>query len=233
MILSLRFPPATKTVLAAAASVAALAALAGCQTVGPSFRAPPAPTTTAYTPASDAAPNAQHIALGQKVADDWWRAFQSPDLDRVMRQALAGNPSLAAANATLAALHADLAAVKGQRLPEVDLSAGVERERLNFQALGLSSSSFPGLSVDNNPTFPLYSVGPSVSYALDLWGGVHRQVESAAARADAQARQVDAAYLTLTGNVATQAAPDRRRPRRDRRGQGGGRGRPAQHRAGA
>jgi NodT family efflux transporter outer membrane factor (OMF) lipoprotein len=202
MTVSIRFNPTGK----AAASVAAFALLAGCQTVGPSFRAPPAPGTTAYTQAGDAAPNAEHIALGQKVADDWWRAFQSPDLDRVMRQALAGNPSLAAANATLAALHADLAAVKGQRLPEVDISAGVERERLNFQALGLSSSTVPGLSVDNNPTFPLYSVGPSATYSLDLWGGVHRQVESAAARAQAQARQVDAAYLTLTGNVATQAA---------------------------
>jgi NodT family efflux transporter outer membrane factor (OMF) lipoprotein len=82
----------------------------------------------------------------------------------------------------------------------------VERERLNFQALGLSGSTFPGLSIANNPTFPLYSVGPSVSYALDLWGGIHRKVESAAARTEAQARQVDAAYLTLTGNVATQAA---------------------------
>jgi NodT family efflux transporter outer membrane factor (OMF) lipoprotein len=202
MILSIRFNRTAK----ATASVAALALLAGCQTVGPSFRAPPAPATTAYTQVGDAQPNAEHIALGQKVADDWWRAFQSPDLDRVMRQALSGNPSLAAANATLAALHADLAAVKGQRLPEVDISAGVERERLNFQALGLSSSTFPGLSVDNNPTFPLYSVGPSATYSLDLWGGVRRQVESAAARAQAQARQVDAAYLTLTGNVATQAA---------------------------
>jgi NodT family efflux transporter outer membrane factor (OMF) lipoprotein len=195
----------TRKPAAAFASVAAIA-LTGCHTVGPSFRAPPAPTTTAYTQAGDALPNAQHIALGQKVADDWWQAFKSPDLDRVMRQALAGNPSLAAANATLSALHADLAAVKGQRLPEVDLSAGVERERLNFQALGLGANTFPGLSIDNNPTFPLYSVGPSVSYALDLWGGVHRQVESAAARTQAQARQVDAAYLTLTGNVATQAA---------------------------
>jgi NodT family efflux transporter outer membrane factor (OMF) lipoprotein len=206
MIVSIRLNLTRKTALAAAASVAAVAALTGCHTVGPSFRTPPAPTTTAYTQAGDALPNAQHIALGQKVADDWWRAFQSPDLDRVMRQALAGNPSLAAANATLLALHADLTAVKGQRLPEVDLSAGVERERLNFQALGLGANTFPGLSIDNNPTFPLYSVGPSVTYALDLWGGVHRQVESAAARTQAQARQVDAAYLTLTGNVATQAA---------------------------
>ncbi len=194
-----------KIALATAISVAALS-LAGCHTVGPGFRPPPPPATAAYVQTGDALPSAQHIALGEKVADEWWRAFQSPDLDRVMRQALAGNPSLAAANATLAALHADLAAVKGQRLPEVDISAGVERERLNFQALGLSGSTFPGLSIANNPTFPLYSVGPSVSYALDLWGGIHRKVESAAARTEAQARQVDAAYLTLTGNVATQAA---------------------------
>jgi NodT family efflux transporter outer membrane factor (OMF) lipoprotein len=203
---STRFNRCRGVACAALALVLIASTLAACHTVGPSFRPPATPGTQAYAQVGDTGPNAQHIALGQKVADDWWRAFHSPDLDRVMRQALAGNPSLAAANATLAAMHADLAAVKGQRLPEVDISAGVERERLNFQSLGLSSSTFPGLAINNNPAFPLYSIGPSVSYALDLWGGVHRQVESAAARTQAQARQVDAAYLTLTGNVATQAA---------------------------
>ncbi len=49
-------------------------------------------------------------------------------------------------------------------------------------------------------------MGPSVSYALDLWGEQRRHAEDARARAEAELHQLDAAYLTLTGQVATQAA---------------------------
>ncbi len=195
--------------LATVAAIALVAAqVGGCATVGPSFRAPPAPALTGYAMAGDDAPNSQHIALGTKVADAWWAAFKSKALDRVIRQAIDGNPSLQATKASLAQMHADLAAVKGQRLPEVDLSAQAEEERLNFAALGFNSAAFAGsgLAINNNPVFPLYSIGPTVSYALDLWGGTHRAVESAAARAEAEAHEVDAAYLSLTGNVAAEAA---------------------------
>src|SRR6185312_3521901 len=50
-----------------------------------------------------------------------------------------------------------------------------------------------------------YQVGGSVSYDLDLFGGKKRATEQANARAQAAARQADAAYLTLSGNIAMQA----------------------------
>ncbi len=185
-------------------ALAMTAVLGACAAVGPNFARPPAPQDPAYAMAGEQGPNAQHIAIGARVADDWWKAFHSRELDAVIRQALAGNPTLQATDATLAQLQAQLAEVRGQQLPRADLSATAERERLNFAALGFNAGALPGFS--NNPTFPLYSVGPTVSYTLDVWGGVRRQVESASARAQAQARQVDAAYLSLTGQVATQAA---------------------------
>ena len=45
----------------------------------------------------------------------------------------------------------------------------------------------------------------SVSYTLDVWGLNRRTVESLKAQADAQRFQVEAAYLTLTANVAVAA----------------------------
>jgi NodT family efflux transporter outer membrane factor (OMF) lipoprotein len=51
----------------------------------------------------------------------------------------------------------------------------------------------------------IFSLGPTVSYAPDVFGGTRRQVEQAAALAESQDRQLAAAYLTLTGNVASQA----------------------------
>ena len=64
---------------------------------------------------------------------------------------------------------------------------------------------FPGLPAIPDPTINLYSVGGTVSYDLDLFGGLKRRSEQAQARADQAARDADAAYLTLSGNVAIQA----------------------------
>ena len=71
--------------------------------------------------------------------------------------------------------------------------------RINFNQFGIT---FPGVS---NPTINLLTVGFNVSYDLDLFGGGRRKVETAEAATNAQARRADAAYLTLTANVARQA----------------------------
>jgi outer membrane protein TolC len=44
-----------------------------------------------------------------------------------------------------------------------------------------------------------------VNFDLDLFGGTKRLIEQRAALADLQKRRYDAAYLTLTGDVARQA----------------------------
>jgi NodT family efflux transporter outer membrane factor (OMF) lipoprotein len=48
-------------------------------------------------------------------------------------------------------------------------------------------------------------VGPTVSFDFDLFGGTHRRVEEATALADLQRHHFDAAYLTVTGDVVTEA----------------------------
>jgi outer membrane protein TolC len=71
----------------------------------------------------------------------------------------------------------------------------------------LTSSCHPsqGPEAYTAPTvFNLYSVGPNVSFTLNHFGGNRRRVEQQAALAEAQQYQLDAAYLTLTGNVVTQ-----------------------------
>ena len=183
-------------------SIAALgsAILAGCA-VGPNQSAP-APLTTARdyrSPADLAKPGP--FTLGESVARDWWSLFPSPELDRVIRQALAGNPGLAAANASLGAARAELAVARGAQSPDLNASAGPSVNRLNLASFGFSGGPFP-----NNPQFDLYSVGATAAYPLDVFGGLKRGVESAAANTEAQHHQLDAAWLTLTGQVATQAA---------------------------
>jgi len=187
-----------------ASALAIAVALGGCTAVGPNFSRPDAPATSGYAAAGEQGPSTQQVKLGEAVAGRWWDYFGSPELDQVMRMAVENSPSLKAADATLAAARAQITAARAERLPEVDGNVGVTGQRLNLQSFGFDTSSFPGL--DNNPTFALYSVGATARYALDPFGLNLRQVESAEARAEAQAHQADAAYLSLTGNVALQAA---------------------------
>ncbi|MEJ0022505.1 MAG: efflux transporter outer membrane subunit [Alphaproteobacteria bacterium] len=178
------------------AALASGALLAGCA-VGPNFKQPLAPTVTSYTMQGDDTLAATPASTPETQV--WWRAFNAPVLDDVMKQAIAGNQNLAEAEATLRAARASESAARGGAFPQVDLNAGAHREQVNLSAFGFTG--FPGITLEN-PLINLYSVGTSVSYDLDVFGGRKRQIEGADARRAAAAARTDAAYLTLTGRVA-------------------------------
>jgi NodT family efflux transporter outer membrane factor (OMF) lipoprotein len=177
-----------RTVLAAST----LALLAGCM-VGPDFQKPDAPASTHYDVQAEKALVAgeQHIDFDRKIDGDWWTPLGSPKLDQVMRKAVDGNLGLDAADATIAQANEAVASVHGALSPQVGFAAQGGRQRA-AGAAGFGTSNF-------------YSVGPQVSFDLDLFGGTKRRVEEQSALADLQRHRFDAAYLTVTGDVATQA----------------------------
>jgi NodT family efflux transporter outer membrane factor (OMF) lipoprotein len=198
--------PSIKRVRAATA-VAASALLAAC-VVGPNFHAPAAPPDATYSMVGDDANiGPTRAAVGDKVVAEWWTLFHSPALDQLMRQAVAGNPTLEEARARLEASREAVKAESGRLM--IDGNAGAQRERANFNAF--SGGSFSNFTIpgeppfNNNPEFNLYSIGATVSYNLDVFGGLKRRTESLQASSEEKARELDAAYLTLTGQVVEQA----------------------------
>jgi NodT family efflux transporter outer membrane factor (OMF) lipoprotein len=181
-------------------SAAAVLALGACTTVGPNFKPPPPPSGAAaagYAMAGDLPPVGAQLSPEARAAGPWWQAFGSPALDETVRLSLKDSPTVAEAAATLERARANAAAVAGERLPQVNATAGAQRERINVQSFGFTG--FP------NPTINLFQIGAMVSYDLDLFGGRKRATEQARAEAEAEARRADAVYLTLSGNVALQA----------------------------
>ncbi len=171
---------------------------AGC-TVGPNFKQPGAPSVSGYvSPQESGAKNA--IALGAKVQADWWTLFHNQAIDDLVQQAIAGSPTLDAAKARLASAQETIAKAESALYPQASFGASVTRERLSTTEFGLTPSQFA-----LPPNFNLFQVGPSASYSLDLWGGTRRQIEARTAQAEWQRQQLEAAYVTLTGNVVTQA----------------------------
>lgn len=182
----------------------ATTALAGC-TVGPNFTRPAAPSTSTYLSLAEGqghTTGAPVADLGNGPALRWWTAFRSPELDALVERAMANNRSLAASNATLAAARDELRAVAGRRLPQIDANARVDQQQVNLAGFGFSGNS--PLTSGGNPEFHLYSVGGGISYDLDLFGGLRRQVEQSAAQAEAQQRQTEAAHLSIAGQVVNQ-----------------------------
>ena len=198
-------PLSIKPLRRLAASASALA-LAGCATVGPNFKPPEAPRGAAaggYAMAGDSAAPGVTLSPDARVAGPWWQAFGSPELDVVIRQAVADSPSVDEARATLEKAQAQARATRGAQFVQADAKASAERERINLAAFGFSG--FPGQGSVSNPTINLYQVGGSVSYDLDLFGGRRRATERDNAKAQSAARHADAAYLSLSGNIALQA----------------------------
>ncbi len=187
--------PLPSNLRALALTGAALACLTACKVVGPDFASPAVSPAAGYRMAGDR--TGPRIVDAAPQAGVWWSALGSPDLDRTIRLALADSPTVAEAEATLTQAREAAAAVRGSLGPQAQGTAGVQRERINTQAFGFTG--FP------SPTISLFSLGASVSYDLDLFGGGKRSLESARARAEAQGRRADAAYLTLSGNVAAEA----------------------------
>ncbi|WP_248805566.1 efflux transporter outer membrane subunit [Pseudomonas sp. MWU13-2100] len=172
-------------------ALSAVLFLSAC-TVGPDYQAPVASLSQHYDQQAESGlGRSGKIDLGKKAGGDWWSAFQSAKLDQVVRRAIDGNLELVVADATLRQAASSVLAAQGALYPQVDFAAQGGRQRVHTGAQP---------SVAN-----FYSVGPQVSFDLDAFGANKRRVEQQAALVDFQTHRYEAAYLTLTGNVASQA----------------------------
>jgi len=177
-----------------------VASVAGCVAgcvAGQNFVAPPAPGATHYT--ADALPD---LAASDSTPDSalpppqqWWSLLNAPQLDSTIRQALAANRTLDAARSTLAEAQAMSGAAEAGRYPHVDLDASAGRQKYGAAFLG----------PDRLPPFSYFSIGPAVSYTFDIAGGVRRTIEQQRALSDYQQHELEAAALSVSGNVAMQA----------------------------
>ena len=186
---------AKKHLFAAAAVLGLMTTLvAGCK-VGPNFERPDPPATERYTPQKlqvESSGLDQQIALGASLDREWWHLFRSEAIDTVVKRALAGNRTLVAANATLAQANEMARAQSGSLYPELNMTAGLGRQKYGAQFFG---------TFEKLPPFTYYALGPTVSYALDYTGGVARSVEQQFAQAEYQKQQLNAAYLMVSGNA--------------------------------
>lgn len=187
--------------------VLALCMLAGCA-VGPDFKAPAAPADAGYRAPGQPAPSttasapgpggeAQRFVEGLDIPGQWWTLYQSPELNGLIERALAHNPTLEAAQAALRQANENVAAQRGTLLPSLSGVYEAQRNRATLQEFGLPGNGAYFYSLNNAQV--------NVSYTLDAFGGLRRQIEALQAQADYARFSLEASYLTLTANVVTAA----------------------------
>lgn len=118
------------------------------------------------------------------MPENWWEAFEDPELDALIRQAFDGNLNLQASWERLQAAQAVSRREAAAFLPRLDGSAG-----------GNARGSNSGGS-------QTVELGLAASYEVDLWGRIQADVDAERFRAEAGRADYEATALTLSAEVA-------------------------------
>jgi NodT family efflux transporter outer membrane factor (OMF) lipoprotein len=173
-------------------AAAICAACAACAEVGPDYKVPPQAVVNAPA-ANGGFVSGTSVASDAPVPDQWWRLFDDPVLDRLIENALASNVDLKAAEANLERSDALLAAARTAREPDVVADASTNYTQQSAEAV---------LSHVEPPRHEIYNMGITISYDLDLFGGIRRGIEAASADREAVAAARDLVRVNVAAETA-------------------------------
>lgn len=125
---------------------------------------------------------------------DWWRSLNDPQLDRIMGDALAGNPTLDDALARLRLARAGVEATHAGLLPQVGI--GADEDRVHLSGAFIIPPPYAGTDRWVGVT------ETSLSWTLDFAGKQRALISQARNLAVASSLDVAAARVALTGAVA-------------------------------
>lgn len=178
----------TRRAMKTLASAALCLAVAAC-TMGPDFVRPQAGLPAQW----------QGEAVTTTRLDDdaaWWAGFHDPLLGQLAGQVLQSNLDLQLAANRVQQSRAARGISAADRLPSVAASASGVRARNS--EVGLSDPSGNAGRED----FGLFQAGIGLSWELDLWGRVRRQVEAADARVQMAEEDAHAVRIALLAETA-------------------------------
>lgn len=158
--------------------------------VGPSYLRPVAPVEHAWIDADD-----PQVRSASDVEAQWWRQFNDPVLDQLVLQAYEQNLSLRDAGFRVLASRAAYNITLGGFFPQSQRGvAEYARWQLSNNVTALENLSIA--------PFSLWQTGFNLSWELDLWGKIRRNIESAAAKYQASVEEYDGVLVTLIADVA-------------------------------
>ncbi len=146
---------------------------------------------------SDAAPldGLKTQGGGDWPAQEWWKRYQDPTLDRLVELGGANSPTLATAHARYDSARQSVRLAAAESGAYVQANAEADRQRLSDN--GLFQPQMLGFTWYNQ-----FDLGLQASYTFDWWGKQRAAVEAAMDQAHAAQADRSAAALMLAGSIA-------------------------------
>lgn len=166
--------------------IALLLLLTGC-TLGPKYKRPTVPVPDTYRgSASGVSPSSNSLA-----DEKWWSVFQDPQLQNLIREALAQNYDVRIAAVRVLQAQATLGIIRADQFPTI--------------SGGISASN---QQIPKSPILPEFETSPtqvnlSLGWELDFWGKFRRATEAARAGLLATEWAQRAVVSSLVSNLAT------------------------------
>ena len=175
-----------KKALPCALTLAVALAIAGCAS-GPDYHTPALPETASGSFVSQS----PQVDAGSPPPADWWKLYDDPALDAIVQEALSANTDLRVALANLDRARAVYRETRGKLLPSTNVTAGASR--------GRNQTSWSGAG--QAPVQWNYTGGLDISYELDFFGRVRRDIEAARGDTEAVAAAHDAALVLVAAET--------------------------------
>ena len=163
--------------------------LGACAAVGPDYQRPVVDLPGAYPGA------AADIGAAPGLRAEWWKLYGDASLDRLVASTLARNADVRLAVARIEEADANLREAGAAFLPELDLSATPQRQRLSARTATPIPSSVP--LVRNDVRLAL-----GTSFEIDFWGKLRRALEATRALALGSRYAKEVVNLTLASLTA-------------------------------
>lgn len=164
--------------------------ITGC-TVGPQYKRPAVEVPQAYKEAG-AWKTAQ--PSDKNLGGTWWTIFQDPQLNELEEKIDVSNQNLKAAQAQYTQARAMLRYTRAAYYPTIGGGASATRNRI-------SNNRPPTLST-NGVTYSDFEIPLELSYEIDVWGQIRREVESQRGQAQASAADLATVNLSLHAQLA-------------------------------
>jgi NodT family efflux transporter outer membrane factor (OMF) lipoprotein len=165
--------------------------LAGCA-IGPKYHRPPVEVPTAYKEAGNwkpAQPNEESLR------GNWWEIFNDPQLSALEQQVNISNQNLKEAEAQYTQARALVRYNRADYFPTVTAGASASRTRI-------STNAPPQGAISNGRTENDFQLPIELSYEIDAWGRVRKNVESYREAAQASAADLATVNLAMHAQLA-------------------------------
>ncbi|VUD69186.1 Outer membrane protein OprM [Thalassocella blandensis] len=136
----------------------------------------------------------------QRIQAGWWQAFGDQQLNRLVAESLANNPSLAEALTRIRSAQAGILASTAAHQPGFSLDGNANYQRLS------ENFTYPpaeaGFGVAGGDSVWMGKLGANMSWDLDFWGRHANQLKQAKALALAAELDHATARLSISGAIA-------------------------------